>query len=277
MRVFLAMLVFAMSACVTACVSSQTLETPVISEQAKDKLLPKDKLLRIESLNRSHAPYRDYSITMNIRSPAFENELSKLTSVMEQIDPSQVFEVTIEENGYKLDHKIPNIEIESIAESLDTAVTKGKEDIHMLLKYLQGFYYEDLLNPEMDHTVLSNDSDVFKWNYEYRNIKSVNLYKFRNSVLNSIEIRNEKTKQVFVEIYLDFVEKNGLHYLIGFSSKNLLHGFKFSYSISYKELRGLFLPSKITTTVGGALFGTEFVYHILNHQISAKTGQLSLD
>ena len=76
LRVFLAMLVFAMSACVTACVSSQTLETPVISEQAKDKLLPKDKLLRIESLNRSHAPYRDYSITMNIRSPSFEKELT---------------------------------------------------------------------------------------------------------------------------------------------------------------------------------------------------------
>lgn len=225
---------------------------------------------RIENINKKHLPYLDITLSLNIESPELREYIQN-SKGQYRIDASEVYLVTLKDNRYFIEISAAATDLGKKNDSFKSALDDGYNDVVMLLKYLQGFYYGILLTPNVVEIKYTAAESKYELNYEYKGIKCKNVATFHEGFLYRARVYQTAADTYDVEIKYNFKERNGLYYLEGFRSENRHHGFLFNYYIRYKNLSELLVPSMFNVEVkwGNKSMrkSMRYVYIATNHKI----------
>ncbi len=198
-----------------------------------------NELNTIEMVNKTCNPYSDKYLEFII----ITNEIQ-----ISKYEDKNIFKVI-------LDHGNIDIQLTDKYENLGATneetefLEKAASEITMLLKYLSGFYFGELLPHEL---LIFNDSEnnfIYYNEYNYNSVDCINYYFIKNNLLvesQTYEKNNSPIPQVDTKFnYKLFNNKN---YLLGFESKNNYHSFDFSLEIDYIEKMDFLVPNQFTVT-----------------------------
>lgn len=225
--------------------------TFLFSQNTDDKIL---------LLNQTHLPYFGNNISMYIESPVFNDSMKKkgLTKELLGLAKSELFVLSFKDNSFELGDILNSYTNNSITKE---ELIVGYNDIKMLLRYLNGFYYGLLLHNEMSVVKKTDSEMVFEYLYEYKGQKSRNTYLFKNNILSEVKIFKDDSDIPMVESEYKFTTKNNKHYLSEMKTINRNHGgFFFNIFISYDTLDIILFPKEFTVEISSGLNKSNFIY-----------------
>ena len=198
-----------------------------------------DELDSIELINKTCNPYNDKYLEFII----ITNEIQQ-----SKYEDKNIFKVI-------LDHGNIDIQLTEKYENLGETneenefLEKAASEITMLLKYLSGFYFGELLPQEL---LIFNNSDnnfVYYNEYNYNSVDCINYYFVKNNLLTETQTyENNNSPIPQVDTKYNYKTYNNKNYLLNFESKNFFHSLDFALEIDYIEKLDFLVPNQFTVT-----------------------------
>jgi hypothetical protein len=206
--------------------------------------------VNVDQLNKLYSPYQECSIQFNIVGPkllVLYNKYKGLETIIGK--PSKVISVLLGSDKYNL----------SLSPSLEYYLRENpnkqnefqdaKNDIEMLLKYFNGFFYGVLLEGDIYNERLNDNIVNYIYYYEYKGIKCKNVFTFDDTRLLEMSVFTLDSINPEVTIYYEFERIGDYYYLNGFRSKNYRQSFQFNYRFIYSKDTRVFFPEKVIVEV----------------------------
>lgn len=209
------------------------------SKQVGESLTTNDNAEIKKTINKNCSPYHDKYLEFTV----ITNEIQK-----SKYEDKNIFKVV-------LDHGTLNLEPTEKYKNLDTTeeeteiFKKATSEISMFLKYLLGFYFDDLLTDELKLKSGKNKNLIYYEEYEWNNFDCFNYYIIEKGLVTEIQTYKKDDPQIKVDTKYKYKTINGKNYLLGFETTNNFQSFDFGMEIDYLEKDGILVPAQFTAIV----------------------------
>ena len=220
-------------------------------------LFAEPAMSKIENINQKQKAYKENVLSLIIKDYSITKyaigETKSLGEIKVDFDDSCV--INFISNKYEIN--IGNKQFE-----------KYRESFTILVKYLQGFFYGDII-PNESHIIFEeNNKIVYQYDYEYKDEKCYNKYYIEDGKLYKSEVFKQSIEMPMVTIEYSFIEQNGSNYLVGSNSDNKNNGIIQKYILEYIKNGDKIVPEKITVVSIGDGIRYEKNYHVLGQIIN---------
>ena len=228
------LLISLLSTLILSCASSKNTDAPLTSNENTES---------IAAINKNCSPYRDKYVEFTI----ITNEIQK-----SKYEDKNIFKVILDHGKLDLDltEKYKNL---GATEEEEEFLKKSASEIKMLLNYLYGFYFEDLLPEGLKIAKDTNNDLTYSEEYEWNNYDCINYYIIENGLLSEFQTYKKNDPQIQVDTKYKYRTLNDKNYLLGFESTNNFYSFDFALRIDYLEMAGILVPDKFTITLKHAV------------------------
>lgn len=212
-----------------SCVSNKNFNTTMTKEEISNYLL---------IVNSNCAPYKEKYIEFSIMT----NEIQK-----SNYEDKNIFKVIIDHGILKIGvyDKYKNL---GSTEEEQEFIRKSVSEINMLLKYLSGFYFGEILTGELEISTKPNNNLIFYNEYNYNNTDCINYFNIENNLLTEFQTYIKNNLQMQVDTKYKYTSYKNKNYLQSFESNNYFHSLYFALDVSYQEKEEFLIPEQFTLT-----------------------------
>ena len=220
------------------------------------KLFSEPALAKLENINQSQRPYNENALSLIIKDYSVTKyevgKIKPLGEISVNFDNSCV--INFFANKYEIN--IGNKQFE-----------KNRESFTILVKYLQGIFYGNIIPNESYVVFEENNKIVYQYDYEYKGQKCYNKYYIEDGKFYRSEVFKKVDETPLVTIEYSYIEKNGKRYMVGSNSDNKNNGIIQKYVLEYIENGDTTVPKIIKVISIGNGIRYETKYHVVGQII----------